>query len=189
MHLLTKWYFISYYAGIIFLATPVLLLLKAIPTKVARVLVKIFHSTLLRIVAHPIFLAVVNVGGLWLLYTTPLYDAMYHSEWLFLFIHVHVFITGVLFTFSIITNERYVPVTSLKMRALVLFFSVAAHSILGKFLYANPPMNVEVGDARVGSMFMYYSGDAVHLILIVMLGYEWYTERKRNTKLNAATPL
>jgi putative membrane protein len=59
-------------------------------------------------------------------------------------------------------------------RALVLLAAIAGHDLLAKSLYADPPALAPVGQVETGAMIMYYGGDAVHLIVLVLLCAHWY---------------
>ena len=58
------------------LSAPVTLLLRTLPVHHARRLTRILQSPPVRFISHPITATVLNIGGLWLLYTTDLYRAM-----------------------------------------------------------------------------------------------------------------
>ena len=60
------------------------------------------------------------------------------------------------------------------MRAVVLVLFIAAHSVLAKWLYAHPPAGVAPHDAHVGAQVMYYGGDVVDVLLIVLLFLSHY---------------
>ena len=79
------------------LGAPVTLALRALPTAAGRVFVRLLHSRYVRIVSHPLSAAVLNVGGMALLYFTPLYAAMADSPALHAFVHVHFVAAGCLY--------------------------------------------------------------------------------------------
>jgi hypothetical protein len=55
---------------------------------------------------------------------------------------------------------------------------LAAHGILAKYLYAHPPAGVL--HAEAGAQLMYYGGDVLDLILIVVFCRQWYTATDPN---------
>lgn len=156
------------------LALPMTLVLRTLNTPVARRLTRLLKSRTLQFFTNPTTAAVLNVGGLYVLYTTELYLWMYQSLFLYALIHLHVFLAGYLFTISLIyvdiTSHRY----SYMYRAIVLVLALAGHKILSKHIYANPPSGVPRTEAETGGMWMYYGGDIVDLILIILLCYHWY---------------
>ncbi len=132
------------------------------------------RSRPIRVLTHPVVAGALNVGGLWLLYATPVFPLMHASPWLHAAVHLHVLLTGYLFTASIVGLDPDPHRASVTVRAGVLILFIAAHSILAKWLWAHPPAGVDVGDARVGAELMFYAGDAVDVLLIVLLLRQWF---------------
>ncbi|BAQ10643.1 cytochrome C oxidase caa3-type, assembly factor [Bacillus sp. OxB-1] len=156
------------------LAAPMTLLLRTLPVRAARKISRLLKSPVARFYSHPIIASILNIGGLWLLYTTSLYEAMHHHLLLHIAIHIHVFTAGYLFTISLIYIDPVAHRLSYRYRTTVFIFALAGHGILSKFLYAYPPAGVPFEQARPGAMLMYYGGDAVDLILIILLFQQWY---------------
>ncbi|MGD6834398.1 cytochrome c oxidase assembly protein [Sutcliffiella halmapala] len=164
------------------LATPMTLLLRTISVRGARGLTGILKSRFGLILSDPVTATLLNVGGLWVLYTTDLYELMHQNMFLHIVIHLHVFLAGYLFTISIIYIDPAPHRRSFIYRSIILLTALAAHGILSKFIYANPPVGVPKDQAESGAMLMYYGGDAVDLILIVFLCLHWYNAtRPRET--------
>ncbi|WP_338470725.1 cytochrome c oxidase assembly protein [Niallia sp. XMNu-256] len=153
---------------------PVTLLLRTLPVSYARRLIVFLRKRPLTSVTHPIVASLLNIGGLWVLYTTPLFDLMHMNPLLYSLIHIHVFLAGYVFTISMIEIEPLAHRFSFGYRAVVMVLSLAGHGILSKWIYAHPPVGVAARDAEVGAMIMYYGGDAVDLILVIVLCYQWY---------------
>lgn len=156
------------------LAAPITLVLRTIPVIHARQLSFILKSKPIRILSNPLAASFLNIGGLWTLYTTGLYAAMHQSIFLHLFIHIHVFLAGYLFTVSIIYIDPSPHKTGFVYRAIVLIAALAGHGILSKYIYAHPPEGVPAVQAEAGAMLMYYGGDAIDLVLIFILCYQWF---------------
>lgn len=161
------------------LARPVTLLLRALPQRGARGLAAVLRSTPVRVVTHPVVAAVLDVGGLWLLYTSPLYHAMHASAWVSALVHVHVFLAGYVFAVAILEPEPTAHPVSYPARAAVLVASIAAHDILAKHLYTQDHLGSSPDDVRTGAMLMYYLGDAVEIALIILLCLAWYRSANR----------
>ncbi|QUG43795.1 cytochrome c oxidase assembly protein [Psychrobacillus sp. INOP01] len=160
------------------LGAPITLLLRTINVPTARNLTAILRSQPLHFVQHPIIASFLNIGGLWVLYTTDLFLMMHENTLLYVIIHVHIFLAGYVFTISII----YVDLTPLRKsyvyRTVVFLFALAGHSVLAKYIYANPPSDVPKDQAELGSMIMYYGGDTVEVGLISILFYQWYKKNR-----------
>lgn len=160
------------------IAKPMTLLLRTANTTLARKLTYILKSRLLKFVSHPITAAVLNVGGLWLLYTTNMFALMHENALFALFIHLHFFIAGYVFTISIIYFDPVYHQYSYRFRAAVLIIAIAGHDILSKYMYANPPAGVSQQEAEMGSMVMYYAGDWIEVALIIIFCWQWYKSAK-----------
>ncbi len=156
------------------MAAPVSLALRALPVGAARSLTALLGSPPLRVLSHPVVAAVLNGGGLWLLYSTPLFALMHGSPLLHGLVHVHLLAAGTLMTASLIGVDPQPHRASMAVRSAVLIVFIAAHAILAKRLFAHPPAGVEAADARIGAQLMYYGGDAVDVLLIVLLFAGWY---------------
>lgn len=153
---------------------PMTLLLRALPTGYAKIVSRLLNTNYAKIITKPFVASILNIGGLFLIYKTGLYVWMHESILLFIIVHLHVFLAGYLFTISLI----YVDVTSHRYaywyRAVALVIALGFHKALSKLIYQSPPAMVPVDEGRFGAMLMYYGGDIVDLILIVILCFHWY---------------
>ncbi len=168
------------------LGAPVTLALRALPVATARSLSRLLGTVVVRVLVHPVITAVLNAGGLWLLYTTDLFHLMHTSALIHGIVHAHVVLVGYLFTASMIGADPDPHRASMRLRAVVLIVFIAAHSVLAKYLYVVPPDGVDVGDAQIGAQLMYYGGDVVDIAVTVLLFLGWY-RRSRPRSLSAPT--
>jgi putative membrane protein len=159
---------------LVVLAAPVTLALRTMDVVPARRLARLLNSVPLRMLTNPVVAAVLNVGGLWMLYRTPLFAAVQHNALLHVAVMAHVFVAGYLFTASIIPLDPTPHRASFPVRTAVLVFALAAHGILAKTLYAHPPTGVSSTDAEAGALPMYYAGDVIDLAIIALLFAQWY---------------
>ena len=145
------------------LARPVTLLVRVLPAPRARRVTRILRTLPVRLLTHPVTAAVLDAGGLWLLYTTDLYTSVPA-----IVMELHLLLAGWLFTAAIIGRDPAPHRPGPRTRGLVLLAFVASHGILAKYLYGHPPAGVPVADAQAGAQFMYYGGDLLHLIVIAL---------------------
>ena len=157
------------------LAAPITLSLRALPVAQARRLSRLLKTRPLRILTHPVTAAVLDAGGLWILYTTGIYPRMGEHTWLHVLVTVHTVAAGYLFTTAIVGVDPAPHRPGPRSRAVVLIAFVAAHDILAKHLYAHPPAGVEAAQAEAGAQLMYYGGDLLDLLLITIFCWQWYT--------------
>ncbi len=162
-------------------AAPVTVALRALPVAAARRLTRALRARPVRVLTHPVTAAVLDGGGLWLLYTTALYPRMHASALVHAAVHAHVLLAGYLFTAALVGVDPDPHRASVRVRAAVLVAFVAAHSVLAKWAYAHPPAGVPGGDARQGAQLMYYAGDVVDVALMVLLLAGWYAAARPRT--------
>lgn len=165
------------------LGAPVTLLLKTLPAKVARAGTTILKSRLFYSLTHPFTAAIVNTGGMFLLYLTPLYSLSLASQSLHWFIHIHFLLAGYLFAWSLIGLDPVPRRTGHRTKILVLLLSMGLHAFLSKFMYAyGYPLNTPHAQDQIqeAARLMYYWGDLSELILVVIVFYTWYRRASRS---------
>ena len=84
------------------LAAPMTLVLRTLPVTTARKLTKVMRQRPISFITHPITASLLNIGGLWVLYTTPLFQWMHQHTWLYVLIHLHIILAGYVFTAAMI---------------------------------------------------------------------------------------
>lgn len=156
------------------LAMPMTLLLRSLPVSIARKVSFLLKSRAFRLLSNPVTALILNIGGLYVLYLTNLYEWMHQSSIAYTVIHLHIFLAGYLFTAAIIYVDLTAHRLSFLFRSIILIVSLAAHKILSKSIYANPPAGVPQEQAEAGGKVMYYGGDFIELAIIVILCYQWF---------------
>ncbi|WP_408009184.1 cytochrome c oxidase assembly protein [Pseudalkalibacillus sp. A8] len=167
---------------LIAISAPITLILRTLSVKWSRRLTRVLKSRFFQVVSDPAVAALLNVGGLWLLYTTDLFSAMHDSLVLHVSVHLHVFLAGYLFTVSMIYMDPTPHHRSFQYRGVVLILALGGHAILSKYLYSHPPAGVPSGQAEVGAMIMYYGGDVIDIVLITIFCFQWYKAARPRTK-------
>lgn len=165
------------------LARPVTLALRVLPAgSVRRSFLAAARSRPVSWFVFPPVAAIIDVGGLWLLYRTGLFAATHDRPWPHAAVHAHVLTAGVLFTFSLCRLDPVRRRCGLPLRAATLVAAGAAHSVLAKTLYATaPPGTAFTGhDLARGAEAMYYGGDLVEIALAAVLAWQWYTATGRH---------
>ncbi|WLR51943.1 cytochrome c oxidase assembly protein [Bacillus tianshenii] len=171
---------------LIALAAPMKLMLRTLPVHTARRFTRLLKSWPFRLASDPIGASLLNIGGLWLLYTTDLYMMMQQSFIVHLLVHIHVFLAGYLFTISMIYIDLSPHRTSYIYRTIVFIIALAGHGILSKYIYAHPPAGVPREQAEIGGKIMYYGGDLIDIVLIFILCLHWFraTRPQTSTKVH-----
>jgi putative membrane protein len=158
------------------LAGPVTLALRSLDVVPARRLARLLKSWPFRFVGHPVTAGVLTLGGLWLLYVGGLYGSLHNNGLLFAVVHLHVFVSGYLFTAAIIGIDPNLHRAGWVLRAAALCAVMAGHSIISTYLAGHPPAGVSPSQAEAGSMVMYYGGGVVAVALAVVFCGAWYRE-------------
>ncbi|HUQ59471.1 cytochrome c oxidase assembly protein [Lentzea sp.] len=162
-------------------ARPLTLLVRVVPTGPRRALLAVAHSTPATVLVFPPLAALLDVGGLWLLYRTPLFAATHHQPLVHAAVHLHVVVSGLLFTFAVCRLDPMRHRWSPAWRATALLAAGAAHAVLAKTLYATPPPGTAftTADLHQGAQLMYYGGDLAELALATIIAVQWYTATGR----------
>lgn len=164
------------------LAAPVTLTLRVLPVSAARKIARFFASPPLAVLTNPFIAGLLNVGGLWILYRTSLYTTMQAEPALHVLVHAHVLAAGYLFTFAVIGGPDPAPHrASPPWRVTALILAIAAHNILAKVIYADPPPGAPVDQGHAGAELMYYAGAPVEVILLVLVCRPWLLPRTRSS--------
>ncbi|GHE53072.1 hypothetical protein GCM10018785_23280 [Streptomyces longispororuber] len=171
------------------LGRPLTLVLRALPggSPARRALLAVAHARPVGVLLFPPLAAVLDIGGLWLLYRTPLSAQAAHHPLLGAAVHAHVLVAGLLYTFAVCqldpVRRRWGP----GRRGATLLAAGWAHAVLAKSLYATPPPGTAyaAGDLHTGSQLMYYGGDLVEVALATVLATRWYAATGRARRRRA----
>ncbi|MYS91869.1 cytochrome c oxidase assembly protein [Streptomyces sp. SID5464] len=164
------------------LARPLTLVLRALaPGAGRRGLLALAHSRWAGRLLFPPLAALLDAGGLWLLYRTGLFATQQHVPWLHALVHTHVLAAGLLFTFAVCRLDPVHRRWSLAVRGAALLAAGAAHAVLAKSMYAAGPPGTSftAADLHTGAQVMYYGGDLVEAALAIVLAGSWYAASGR----------
>ena len=170
------------------LARPVTLALRVLPPGPARRgLVAVAHCRPVGWLLWPPTAALLDVGGLWLLYRTGLLASTHQRPVVHALVHLHLLLAGGLFTGAVCRLDPSRHRCGLPLRGGTLLVAGAAHAVLARTLYATPPPGTAypVADLRAGAQLMYYGGDLVELALAGVLAAQWYTATGRARRRRA----
>lgn len=154
------------------LGAPGTLLLGALPVASRGVLRVLLRSRALHVLTHPVTAAVLSVGGLHVLYLTPLHALAAADGTVRALVNAHVLASGVLFAWAVAGPDPAPRRPSVTTRAVVLVLAGGAHAHLAKLLYAH-----DLHGLADAAPLMYYGGDLAELLLAVALFASWYRAR------------
>lgn len=173
------------------LAAPVTLLLRTLPRPAARRTAGLLRLPALRWLAHPVTALLLNAGGMYLLYYTPLFALSLENSLVHGLVQLHFLLAGSLFTWAIAGPNPAPHRAGFFTRLGVLLMATAAHALLGKLLYAYGLPHVSqhfIDPIQPAAKLMYYGGDLAELLLAIALFGERYRRRSRVRQAGLATP-
>lgn len=169
------------------LAAPITLLLRTVTVETRRRLSRALARRPITILTEPVAAATLRVGGLWALYTTDLYPTMQHRPIVHLLVHLHLLISGYLFTTAMISVDPLPHRRGYRHRSVVVILAPVGHDIVAKYLFAHPPPGGADPAAEAGAMLMYYGGNAVEVTIMIILGWRWYQSGRPRGARRAVT--
>ena len=163
------------------LSAPVTLALRTLPRTGRRVLLGAVHSPVAGFLTWAPVVLVLDVGGLYAYYLTPLYDAAHQQPWLQGLVHLHMFLAGCLLSWYLISPDPMTRRPGIRTALVVLLIAGAAHDILAKFLNAHqlPASAGTAGQLQLGAQIMFYGGTIIETMLAVILMAAWYARGGR----------
>lgn len=169
------------------LSAPLTLLLRALPPARRAPVARLLHRPVSRLLTHPATAALLAVGSLYALCFTRLYQFSLDHPTLHELVHLHFIVAGYLFTWSIAGIDPIPRRPAVAVRGAVLVAAMAAHGTLAKLLYAHGPMvaassGVPVADRQAGGLLMWYGGDAIDLVLLLLFFTQWYVANGRGLR-------
>ena len=161
------------------LGAPMTLLLRSLPVAHARRLGALLRGRAVHVLANPITALVLSVGGMVVLYCTPLYRHTMASPWAHAAVHLHVLLSGCLFAWVIAGPDPAPRRPPVPARLVVLGVAIAVHAGLSQLMYAGIGVDLPVPeDQRRGAAeIMYYGGDIAELLLALALVLSWRPAR------------
>jgi len=157
------------------LGAPVTLVLRCIPARHGRWIVRLLKSWPAAVLAHPVVALALNLGGMAALYFTPLYALVHHSPALHFAVHLHFLLAGCLFAWVIAGPDPAPHRPSVQTRLVILGVAIFLHASISQLLYAGWGVAVTAPESqrRGGAELMYYGGDITELLLAFALVSTW----------------
>lgn len=158
------------------LSAPVTLALRTLPRRPRRILLRLLHSFPVAALAAPATAVVLDLGGLYALYLTGLYQAAEHDDLVHAAVHVHMFLAGCLLSWAVIGVDpvRRRPGAGVRLTALII--AAAGHDTLAKLIYAwdLPAAGGPFASRHTGAELMYFGGTVIEVALAAVVMAQWY---------------
>jgi putative membrane protein len=158
------------------LSAPATLALRTLPRRARRALLRVLHSPAVSVLTAPATAVTLDLGGLYVLYLTGLYQAAERDSVIHAAVHLHMFLAGCLLSWAVIGIDpiRRRPGTRGRLAALVI--AAAGHDTLAKLMYAwvLPAGGGPAAGRQLGAELMYYGGTAIDVAFAVIVMTQWY---------------
>ncbi len=168
------------------LSAPVTLALRTLAGagNARRMLLGVLHSRVARVLTWAPVVLVLEVGGMYAFYLTPLFAAAGREPALGLLVDVHMLLAGCLLAWYVAGRDPMPRRPSTRTAAVVLLLAAGSHDVLAKLMYAQtlPRAAGDAEQVRLGAQVMFYGGDAVEVLLAVALLAGWYARGGRRLR-------
>jgi putative membrane protein len=168
------------------LGAPVTLFLRAVPVRVGRRYSRIARTAAVGALAHPVTGLVLTTVPLALVYWSGASQQLVHHPVLGPLLHLHFVAAGFLFTYAVIGSDPNPHRAPAWLRGSAIVAGIAAHGVVAKQLFAIGQQGVALADAEQGAQLMYYGGDAVHAVVLVVFCAQVY--RSSGRRLSGSAP-
>ncbi|WP_131767861.1 cytochrome c oxidase assembly protein [Candidatus Protofrankia californiensis] len=169
------------------LGAPVTLALRALPLRSRRLLVKVLHSRVARVLTFPLVGFAVFIVSLYGLYFTGLYEASMRHAALHMFLHVHFLAVGCLFYWPIIGLDPVPGRLPYWGRLILLFVTFPLHALWALAMFTTNKVFAAdwysalgrtwgsslLGDQQTGAGLMWAAGELVGAMVFVALFVQW----------------
>lgn len=175
------------------IGAPLTLLLGTLGPSAGRGLVRFLRSAPVHVLSHPVTAALLNVGGMFVLYLTPLLALSGEKPLVHWLVMAHFVAAGCLYTWAIAGPDPAPRRPGMATRVVVLVVAAGAHAWLAKLLYSGAGAHTVQGHGHASTMeqaamLMYYGGDVAELAVAVMVFSWWDRRRAPRTSGGAVAP-
>jgi putative membrane protein len=164
------------------LGAPVALGLRAVPVHAGRRFSRLARAAPVRLLSHPVMATVLSTLPMALLYWDGSGLALLHEPVLGPALHVHFVAAGALFAYAVVGLDPNPHRARASVRGSMIVLSIAVHGIVAKHLYSVGDQRGLPQDTEQAAQLMYYGGDALHLLLLVVFCAQVYREGGRRLR-------
>jgi putative membrane protein len=175
------------------LGAPITLALQASHRATQVRVLAILHSTVVRLLTHPVVAFALFGLTLFVLYFSPIYELSLRNDVVHEFVHLHFFLVGSIFFWAVIGLDPVAWRIPYAFRLGLVLLTVPFHAFLGLALstgnhpiaadyYASHPLPLGVDaltDQHTGAGIMWLVGDAIGLIAGTVVLAQWMAHEDR----------
>ena len=178
------------------LAAPLTLALRALSARPRRVLLRVLHTPVARILTFPLTGFVLMTVSLYAVYYSSLYPASLENPALHQWLHLHFLVSGCLFYWPIIGVDPIPGRLPYWGRLLILFISFPVHALFGLSLMSTttvfgadyyaalhvPWIAGTLADQHTGGAIMWSAGELVGAVVFLILFIQWARADEREAR-------
>jgi putative copper resistance protein D len=173
------------------LGAPVTLALRTLPGSPRRLLLRLLHSRVAKVLSFPPLAFLLYVVSPWALYFTGWYDASLESVWIHELMHVHLVLVGTLFFWPLVGVDPLPGRVGYPFRVLLTALTLPFHAFLGVTIMGQTkllggdwypslhdgPMGAwlpdPMDDQNLAGGILWGAGDLVGLTFFAVLFVQW----------------
>lgn len=166
------------------LSAPITLALRTLPRAVRNPLLALLHTRFARVITMGPVVLLLDVGGLYAYYLTPLFGATERNCVLHAVAHLHMFLAGCLLSWYLVGRDPLPRPRSIRGTLVVLLLAAGSHDVLTKIMYAHelPAQADTAAGLHAGAQLLFYGGDLVELLFAVAVLAQWYARTGRELR-------
>jgi cytochrome c oxidase assembly factor CtaG len=158
---------------------------------------RVLRSRPMTVLIHPVVVLAFAVLAPWIVWLTPLNDWQLRSEPVHAIVHLHLFVSGLLFAIAILGLDHSAWRRSHAGRLLAASLALPLHTLLGLVIlsastpYLNRGMAPSAGlsDQRFGAALLWLVGDGLATVALLVIGLQWLdAERRAEARIGDESP-
>lgn len=164
------------------LGAPVTLALQSSNRHLRARMIKLLHSTPVRVATHPVLAWCAFGGSMFALYFTGLYAATLRSVPLHDFVHLVFLVSGCLFFWPVVGLDPMPHRLPYGGRMLYVLVALPFHTILGVALVTQTRLiapGLALQDQQTGAAILWTAGELLGLVALVIVAAQWMTAEER----------
>lgn len=181
------------------LSAPMILLLRTLPIKGRKFIVKILHLKIIQILLHPFVASIFLVATTFALYYSSWYEATLNSSFLHNMTHFHMLLIGILWYYPLIGRDPVPFRVKYIFRIIIILITLPFHTILGTSMMSrdriiaykyyiehineritDTPLYLSLKDDQyMSGALLWISGEFIGILILGFLFRQWIAKERK----------